>query len=258
MSIKYRTGLEAVGAVIPETIAILREYARTKDWTQVRNKVLRENLLRKPSSSRVNKILRRLRLRFHVNPSALPGIDLASQIAVSRMPLSAKSQILYAYHCQSDPLVEQTIRRLVKPRLRSCESELTVGDVYAFLNEEKREHSELRQWSDYLRRRWCRGFLSLLRDYGIMERAPSRRIHRPSFRIEAFTYFLLWMLENRKGFSDILRDDLWDLYMLESETMDSLLAKSQAMGWVHYLRAGDVVELSSRYSSLGAWLYELG
>ena len=41
MSPRYRTGLEAVGAVVPESITILSEYARLEDWDQVRSKVLK-------------------------------------------------------------------------------------------------------------------------------------------------------------------------------------------------------------------------
>ena len=259
MILSYRTGLEAVGAVVPETIVILSEYARVKDWDQVKRAVVRENLLMKRSSKRVRKILKAVKERFLSNPSTLPSVEQLARIVATDIPLAAKAQMLYPYHCRSDSLVEQSILRLVSPRLASdSEQEMTTRDVYDFLVAERRDHPELRQWSAYLRRRWSEGFLSLLRDYGLMEPAPSRRLIKPSIRIEAYAFFLLNLLWRGTTARSALNDDLWRLFMLTKGDQENLLVKAQAAGWLHYLRAGKIIELSPTHKSLEEWLDELG
>jgi len=259
MIFKYRTGLEAVGAIVPETIIVLSEYASQKDWDQVKHAVVKENLLMKRSSKRIRKILKAVKGRFLRNPSTLPSAVQLARTMAADIPVTSKVQMLYPYHCRSDSLVEQSILRLVGPRLTSSSlRELTPRDVHSFLVAERRAHPELRQWSDYLRRRWSRGFLSFLRDYGLMEPAPSNLLIKPSIRIEPYAFFLLNLLWRGATVESVLNDDLWQLFMLTEGDQENLLAKAQAAGWLHYLRAGEIVELSSTHDSFEEWLDELG
>jgi hypothetical protein len=259
MSIKYRTGLEAVGAVIPETIAVLGEYARMEDWDQVKRAVIKENLLMKRSSKRIRRILKAVKRRYLMNPSMLPGVGQLARAIISDIPIASKAQVLYPYHCRSDLLVEQSILRLVSPRVMTgLSQELTSQDVREFLVTERKAHPELRQWSDYLRRRWSRGFLSFLRDYGFMEPAPSNQLIKQTVRTESFAFFLLNLLWRGATPRSILNDNLWRLFMLTDAELESLLSKTQAAGWLHYLRADNIIELSPSCSSFEEWTNGLG
>ena len=116
-------------------------------------------------------------------------------------------------------------------------------------------HPELQTWSDHLRSRWCRGFLALLRYFGLMEPAPSNRLLHPVVRVEAFAFFLLWLLQSGTGPLPALEHPWWDLYLMRDSDKESLLAQAQARGWLYYSRAVDIVELQPRYASLEEWIH---
>jgi hypothetical protein len=256
---RYAANLQRVGTAISETMAILREYTKSKDWNFVRNLVLRENLLRKRSSGTIEEVFQAVKSRFSTAEQFLPPLDDVANYLAKDIPLASKAQVLYIYHCYYDDLVRELVLRLVSPKLRSdAQPELTSKEVARFISEEAKIHLELRRWSDYLRKRWSRGFLALLRDYGFMEESPSSRLVKTPLRVEAFTFFLLGFLERGFTHGKALRSEIWALYILDEKNLEALLTKSQVSGWLHYLRAGDVVELSPTYKSLGEWLDALG
>ena len=251
----YKADLQHAGTAIPESIIIFSEYLKHRDWTQLRDSVLKRNLLKKRSSVTASNFLRAVRRRFFADHSPLPSADSVAYAMVADMPHVAKAQILYPYVCKADALIEQMILRLVKPRLEgSFSSNLTKEDVINFLREESSSHPELRSWANSLTMRWTRGFLALLRDFGMMEPAPSNRLSMPLVRVEAFTFFLFGLFQSGFPPVKVMNNSLWDLYFLENPEIERLLVGAQARGWLYYSKAGDVVELKPRYTSIGEWL----
>jgi len=167
----------------------------------------------------------------------------------------SKTQILYPYVCKADALVEQAVLRLVKPRLQgSFSSDLTKEDVVDFLREESSSHAELRSWAESLTNRWARGFLALLRNFGVMTPAPKNKLLTPRVRVEVFTFFLLGLLDSGLSVSETLANSLWQLYMMSEQEKENLLVEASAKGWLHYARAASILEVKPRYASLKEWL----
>lgn len=255
----YRANLQRVGSVIPETIALLKEYVCLNDWNKVKSLALTENILKKSSSHTVSCILQAVRYRLFsfYNPN-LPRAELVAKALSKEISLVAKSQILLVYLCETDALVKQLLLHLVKPRIISSEHKLSAYDVYDFLMVEKKTHPELSRWSEYLLRRWSRGFLSVLRDHGFMEPAPSKNLTKPSIRVEAFTFFLLHLIEKKLPTKNIIENKIWDIFLLSPNEKNILMNESQKHGWIRFLRAGEIMELTSSYRSLEEWLNGLG
>jgi len=251
----YKADLQHAGTAIPETIILLSEYSKHRDWKKLRVSVLKRNLLKKRSSVTASNFLRAVRRRFFVDHSPLPSADSVAYAMVADMPRVAKSQILYPYVCKADALVEQVVLRLVKPRLEgSFSSNLTKEDVVNFLREESLSHLELQSWAESLTMRWARGFLALLRNFGVMTPAPKNKLLTPRVRVEAFTFFLLGLLDSGLSVSEILANSLWQLYMMSEQEKENLLVEASAKGWLHYARAASILEVKPRYASLKEWV----
>jgi hypothetical protein len=254
----YKANLQRVGTVIPETITLMGLLAHSHNWSEVKELALKNNLLKKRSSYTINSILSTFKQRFLANDSDLPDALDVAKVLSKELPLSAKAQVLLPYVCKADKLISDLILHLVLPNLEKTNAELFQDDVVSFLDEEGKEHTELRRWSDYLRKRWARGFLALLRDFGFMEAVPSNRLVRPVVRVEVFTFFLLGMVERGLNIRRALDNDLWNYYAIDAKEKEELLKEAQIKGWVHFLKAGEIVEISLKYSTLGAWLDALG
>ncbi len=255
-TVDYKANLQRVGAAIPETIALLREYAHHGDWNLVRTAALQDNLLQKGSSETVVGILKAVKRRVFLDMDTLPSAETLALAIIADIPDTAKSQMIYAYICTSDVLVAHTVVGLVRPLVATAfEPCLTAKDVVRFLSQEATIHRELRIWSETLRQRWAGSFMSLLRAVGIMERLPGNRLQALVMRVEAFTFLLLGLLEGELSPGEALAHTLWDWYLLSEPGKEILLAEAQGRGWFHYARAGDIVELQPRYASLEEWIH---
>lgn len=247
----YKADLQRVGSLIDESIAVLSEYAKLQDWESTKKKVISKNLLMKRSSKTLAGILHAIHKRLLVKRDLLPDPELLAEAISKGTSKTIKTQLLYPYICESDPLVKNLLLNLVAKKIGR--SSLTDADVREFLDAESISHPELLAWSDCLRTRWIKGFFAFLRDFGFMEKAPSHNLTKPLLRVESFTFFLVDMLEKKVSTKNVLNSEIWDLYMMDQSDIEYMLSESQAHGWIYYLRAGDVIELGARSTSRG-WI----
>jgi len=250
----YKANLQRVGSLVDESLIALAEYARAGNWQEAEKIIRYNNLLSKRSSTTLQGILNAIRKRFLSNHEFLPSGDLLAKIVIKNISRIAKVQALYPYICESDPLIKTLILDVVAPKIKSSNSILTKLDVLKFIEDQQKCHVELKKWSDYLKRRWVRGFLAFLRDFGIMERAPSNKLLKPLLRVETFTFFMFGLLQKNLASLEALRNHIWKLYFLEDFELEQLLIDAQARGWFYFSRAGDIIEVKPRYRSLERWL----
>jgi hypothetical protein len=239
---------------VKEMIVLLRTFEKTGDWDRVRKQAYQDNLLRKGSSHTVESITREAKRRFFNSSLGLPRPEQVGAFFAKRVPESAKEQVAFVFLCESDSLVKRVVLALVAPRLTSSGPKLSHDDVLAFLREEGASHPELARWTDYLKKRWARGMLAVLRDFGLMEAAPSQRLLVPSVRPETFMFFAQWFIDNGLPRNRIAEHPLWKDFVLSRGKVEDLLVESHRRGWISYARAGDILEIRPRFSSVEDWI----
>lgn len=252
----YKADLQRVGSLVDESLTSLSEYARIGSWKETEKLIRQRNLLSKRSSTTLQGILAAIRRRFLSNHEFLPNGYLLAKFVAKDIPKIAKIQALYPYICESDQLVKTLILNVVARKIKTFNSTLTKPDILSFIENEQKHHVELRKWSDYLKKRWIRGFLAFLRDFGIMEKAPSNKLIKPLLRVETFTFFILGLLQKNLTPHEALHNTIWRLYFMEDLDVEQLLINAQARGWFYYSKAGDIIEVKPRCKSLEGWLNE--
>lgn len=252
VSSTYKANLHRVGSLLNESITVLSEYANIKDWEMTKREIASRNLLMKKSSKTLDGVLLAIHRRFLVKQNGLPDPEVLADVISKDLPLKAKAQILYPYVCESDALVKDAVLELVAPKINGYDPHLTREEVIDFLNARSTSHPELLQWSEYLKVNWAKHFFSLLRDFGFMEKAPSHTLMKPLVRVESFTFFLLGLLDSTSA-TDAIKNEIWDLYLMNQNDVEYMLLEAQTQGWVYYLKAGDVIELTERYT-IGEWI----
>jgi hypothetical protein len=252
---KYVASFQRVGAIYEETITLLSQFARERDWNVVKEKVFQENLLKKSSSAWIKDILGAVERRFFTGKGLLPNSRQISKFVSSNVSKSSKVQALYQYICNSDLLVDRLITGLVgPPRLKYGISKLSKEMYYKFLKEEAESHPELRLWSPSVYGKWQRSFFAFLRASGIMEKAPSFRIKKPVVRIEPFVFFVYGLLDKKSSGLEVIKSSLWRRYFMSEDDIEYALSSAQERGWLQYRRMGSIVELTPSYRSLEDWL----
>lgn len=250
---KFQAHLQRGGAGIAEMRRLLEIFAEHGDYTKLKQQVRQENLLGKTSDQMTKELLSAFKRRFLQTPDLPPGLLVARAVRAP-LPEAAKNQILFPYFVVTDPLAEECYRSLVLSRTGNPKATLTREEVTGHLHELGRRHPELAGWSEYLRLRWSRGFLALLRQFGLLERHPRQQLRRLYLLPEAFAFFWLWLYRQEGSFWGAAGNETWTFLQVNGRDKDELLAEGQLRGWWHYQRAGEIVSFAPRFPGLEEWL----
>ncbi|RKY59328.1 MAG: hypothetical protein DRP94_03905 [Candidatus Latescibacterota bacterium] len=253
MAVRFQAHLQRGGIGLDETVRLLKAYGQHGSWEEVRRLALRENILGKTSDHTVEDILRAFKRRFLCD-LGLPPVELVSQMVGTDLPEAARRQVLFPYFLVSDPLVKRCYCDLVLERLTSNRATLTGAEVVRHLETLSLDHPELTRWASYLRRRWARGFLTLLRRFGLMEPHPGNTLRRFFILPEPFAFFWLWFWERGSSFWDAWGQELWRLLQADERRRDELLAEGQVRGWWTYQRSRDIVHFQPKFDDLKGWI----
>jgi len=251
--IQFQAHLQRGGIGLQEMRRLLETFAEQSDWEKVRELAFRENLLGKTSDHMVKDLLAAFKRRF-LSSLGLPPVELVAQMMRMSIPENAKRQTLFPYFLLSDALVKQCYCDLVLNRLTLNWPALTSAEVLEHLQALSADHPELTRWTDYLRRRWARGFLTLLRRFGLMEPYPGNTLRRLFILPEPFAFFWLWFWERGSSFWDAWGQELWRLLQTDERRRDELLAEGQVRGWWIYQRSRDIVHFQPKFDDLKGWI----
>lgn len=241
------------GTGIREMRRLLEAFSQHRDFEKLKDQAFKENLLSKTSDHHIKSLLAAFKRRF-LTLNEYPPAQVVADAMVSKISETGKMQILLPYFIHSDPLVEEIYINLVLPRSKSSNSRLHRDEVLDYINRLSTNHPELKKWSEYLRLRWARGFLALLRHFNLMERHPSTKIKRLWIETECFAFFWMWFWQQKNSFWDAERHDLWKIMQLEEKSKTELLMEGQLRGWWIYQRSGEIVQFQPRFKSLEDWL----
>lgn len=254
----YRENLNRCGARLYETLTILEEYNKTKNWEDLEKRALEDNILNKNSSNTIKTILRCVKKRFK-DVDGLPKFDELAMFVSSDIPDKAKLQVLLPFIARTDLLINQYLLNLVGPNIYSKnEVELSKDIFHDFFEKESHLHPELIKWSHNSEVRWIRSLLSLLRKFDLMNSAPSLKLKpKPKIRVETFAFYCFFIIFSGKSGIEIVKNDIWDLFFLTDNEIEYHLENLQRNGWIHYHQSGDILSINTEYESLEGWINDL-
>lgn len=247
--VKFQAHLQRGGIGLEEMRRLLLAYAECSDYGEIKRKAIEENLLGKTSEKIIGDMLYAFRRRF-LSDHNLPPAELVAQVLKTSLPEAAKLQVLFPYFFMTDPLVERCYRSLVLPQVYNSNPTLTSKDVLAYLEELSNGHPELSKWSEKLKQRWARGFLTLLRRFGLMERHPKKNLKRMWLLPESFAFFLLWFWQKEGSLRVAINQSFWDLMQLDERGKEALLTEGQLRGWWTYQRLGVILDFQPSFANL--------
>lgn len=251
--VKFQAHLQRGGIGLEEMKRLLLAYLECGSEIDVKKKAFSENLLGKTSRSIVEDMLYAFRRRFLSN-SGLPPALLIGMLLKSSINEAAKNQALFPYYILTDPLAEKCYRDLVLPQVNNINPQLTSKEVLKHLETLSIDHPELAKWSDELKRRWSKGFLTLLRRFNLMERNPKKSLKRLWLLPETFAFFWLWFWEQDGRFWSVANHPLWELLQLNERRIEEILIEGQQRVWWTYQRSGFIVIFEPRFMTMKEWI----
>jgi hypothetical protein len=251
----YTSTFAGKGARIGEARAALRMLAAGRTIDAVRKAVVEENVLDAGTRSSRGTAWREIHRRY-ISGRTEDHVRTLAHLVTHCPSTPATNLVLFYEYCQADPLLYDLTADCTHALYHQARAVISKVDVDAWLRAQEAAHPEVAAWTPSTRQRLVSGYLSTIRDFGLVEghqRKSFRKLYVPR---EAFVYALYDQRERRTAEERMVtpkaliaaRD--WRLFLLREEDVIFLLDDAAQGGFVHFRRAGDIYDLRFVYASL--------
>ena len=238
---KYTSKIIKAGALIPDTKALLIAWNPDMSVDENLLRVHRENLLGKPSRSRVEDILAIFRQRYLVEEDVARAL---STIVKRQGNGTTLDRILYFHAVRADALLYDVVIELLAPHWSRGNMEIDSTEIESVLKKWSNDGKTSAPWGDYTIRRIMRGILSTLRDFGVLQGAVNKRIAPALVPIQAFAYIAFYLKQHQPSGAKLIDHVDWKLFFLPREGVERFLLEAHQHGLLEYHVAGSVIRLT--------------
>ncbi len=239
----YVSRLSARSALYTELRLLLDDHERPMSTEQYRALVVDKNCLARKSSSTRSKLWTELRTRYRLNS----GDPLFKAFwAEWRRCQSDQERGLTAYvlFALNDRLVADLGREWLFPLLRRAPAELRVNEVLSFiLAKSRRDHPEIRNWSDETTLAVAQKYCASLRDFGLATGTVHKKSVRPALYGSPVRLLIHALRLARSSSLEIVNASIFRLLAIDSSEVIDALGELNRIRALRFRIQGDIVEL---------------
>lgn len=239
-AVKYSGRNTARGALLDESILLLKAIQEGKTLEEVKRKLLQGQLLSDLSYESRIKIWRLFDQRY---AKALPQWALQDLIKTSKDKSSEIVSLLYINYALSDRITFDFVKEVIWPRWQSGQVAVSTDDVLRFLKQASAEHKEILTWKESSRTKIARNVLASLRDFRLLIGARNKKIQKPLLPNKTALHLLRLLLESGIENSRILSADEWKLFLLNKDDVTRILTTLAQERLIRFEKTGRAVTL---------------
>jgi hypothetical protein len=246
---QYNSTLAGKGAYLPDTKAILREIDAGRHPDEVRQAVIEEDLLDQRTRESRKTYWGEVFRRYISGRDPEYVANLARIVARCPNPTVVNLILFYEY-CQVDALLYDLTAYFTYELYQAARTAIDKVDVNEWLSRQEAEHPEISRWSPRTRGRLVNGYLSTIRDFGLVRGAKRKEFHKMYVPREAFVYALYHQKDRGFRGKSLIQSIDWRLFLLSESEVVFLLEDAASGGFVHFRHAGNVYDLRFVYEDL--------
>lgn len=253
--VTYTSGLSAKGALLEETLVVLRQVDQGVPVDEIRQSVLVDDLLGKETRSTRESVWKCIHVRY------LNDTDRAQKLArmTTRAPDRQTACLVMFYEfCRANPLLYDVTRYCIYPRYAEGFVGVDKALIQHYLDQVSGEHPEVTTWSPQTRGKIVSNILAILRDFGLLEGVQRKQFARLYVPPPAFVYGLYRLMEDGLVTPSAILEALdWRVFLLLPDDVVTLLNEASALGHCTFKHQGDIYALDFTYPSLEACIAAL-
>ena len=237
----YTSRLAKGGAALDDTRRVVELWDPELSPEENLRGLSSENLLGKPSRSRLDDLLYRVIQRRYVDsgPHVVPA--LKGLLSNSR----AFREACFYETARADDLLAAFSEGPMWEWSQQGRLAVDIGDALGWLDE-LAAAGRVPAWSDSVRMRTAQGLLSTLRDFGVLAgvtKGHRKEIAPPAMTPRGFAY-VAWR-EHEQGASSraLASSSVWQRWLLDDSAVEDLFVRSARLGVLRFARAGSAVRL---------------
>lgn len=246
-SLSYSSKIIKAGALLGDTKTLLSYWDADVSVAENVERVHRQNVFGKASRSRVEDILAILRQRYLDEESVTKALVVLVQ---GKFPASALEKILYFHSARADPLLRDTVTKILVPMQKQGLLDINALNIQKSLAKWVEEGKTTGRWSESTITRISQGLLSALRDFGVLQGKINKKISPCFLPVESFAYIVFYLKQHQPSGAKLIELPDWKLFFLTREEVERFLFEAHQRELLEYHVAGSVTRLTFRAKTL--------
>jgi len=246
---QYKSTLAGKGAYLPETKIVLQEIGAGRHPDQVRRAVIEDDLLDQRTRQSRTTYWREVFRRYISGRDPEHVANLARVVTHCVNPTAVDLVLFYEY-CQVDTLLYDLTTTCTYELYQNARTAIDKVDINEWLSQQEAGHPEIARWSPQVRGRLVRGYLSTIRDFGLVTGTKQKEFQKLYVPREAFVYASYHLKDRGFQGKALIQSTDWRLFLLSESDVVFLLEDAANGGFVHFRHAGDVYDLRFVYQNL--------
>jgi hypothetical protein len=240
---RYTSTLSNTVALLDETYQVMRQITLGNSLEDVRRQVIEDNLLGKKSERSRQNAWANVYFRYFSHRDE-GFIDLLTETITSSIPEKAKRLILFFELAQADALIHDLTIQLLFDLYEQGRSLVAKQDILEWMDQNNQTHPEIGEWAPQTRERMIRHYLSLARDFGLLEGSKHKSFTKPYVPLGAFLWALYRLRDQGLSTKAIIESDEFKLFFMSQNDVVFLLNEATSSGYLSFRSAGDIYDLS--------------
>ena len=248
---RYTSNAMKGGAMLRETLALLREWKPGTDPGVFASQVIARNTLGKATRARMSDILRRIFFRRFTAPGAPPTAQTQAMI-LSGFSETVVTRLLYLHAALADDLLYDFATLYLDPLYHEGRWQLDTSDGMRFIDSLIAEGAIAPPWSENIKVKTARGLLAALRDFGLLEGRAVKTFAAAHLPLPVFVYVTYYLRDQGVAGARLVSHPHWKLFFLTPGDVERLFAEAHQEGHVGYYAAGGTVRVEWSYDGLAS------
>jgi len=246
---QYNSTLAGKGAFLSDAKTVLREIDAGRHPDQVRRAVIEDDLLDHRTRHSRSTVWKEIFRRYISERDPKHVTTLARMVARCPNPTAADLVLFYEY-CQADFLLYDLTAYCTYELYQNARTAIDKVDINEWLSQQEANHPEIAAWSPRTRGRLTVGYLSTIRDFGLVTGTKQKEFHKLYVPREAFVYALYHQKDQGIQGKALIYATDWRLFLLSEREVIFLLEDVANGGFIHFRHAGDIYDLRFVYHDL--------
>lgn len=253
----YTSDLGNKTSLIPESKRVLIEYDLAKSAPAVRKLVVDNNLLMKGTVSTRKRVWESIYARYFSSKETAVTNSL-TRFVNSPLPEQARHLAMFYEMATALPLVNDLTTDCLYNLYQNGRSTVNKNDILNWLDQAAAAgHEEINGWSPQTKSKVASNYLTIARDFGLLEGAQQKSFARLYLPLATFVYILYRLKDQGINTKAIVASPEFKLFLLEQRDIFLLLDEATRAGYITFQQAGDIYSLVFHYRDLTEVIDEL-
>ena len=247
---QYSSDLANKASLLRESLLVMGELAADVSLEGIKERILEHNLLLKRALATRKRTWGTIQTRY-ISGRDPQEIRTIARMVTSPLPERDRHLVLFYELAMALPLVYDLTVDMLYSLYQDGRHSVGKEDVFKWFDQAQSQgHDEIGQWSPQTRDKVASNYLTVARDFGLLEGTQRKTFARPYVPLPTFVYVVYRLKDSGQPVKAIVTSNDYKLFLMDQRDVFLLFDEATRAGYLAFQQAGDIYDLTFQYHDL--------